>query len=153
MTIPTTADDRSPADRAQARSRERAVSRIFKGVVVAGVGWAGLMAVPVADFLFGASQTLQEAWAIGARAFVWLGVLVAASGGTHLWRFGRRRGVLAFASFAAAAAGGLLAVAEQFETWFLDTHVLRGLDVWGLAGAIVFIVLGSLLLRGGAQQR
>ena len=43
-------------------------------------------------------------------------------------------------------------VAEQFETWFLDTHVLHGLDIWGLAGAGLFCVLGSVLLRLDAQR-
>jgi len=153
MTLPIATDNPSSSqDLDRVRSRERAVSRIFKGVVVAGIGWLSMIAVPVADFVFGASQVVQEVWSIGARSLVWLGFFVAASAGTHLLRFGGRRGALAFASFAAAGACGLLAVAEQFETWFLDTHVLHGLDIWGLAGAGLFFVLGSVLLVLDAQR-
>jgi hypothetical protein len=148
MTAPSEADDRSSVAVDRVRSRERAVSRGFRGVVTAGVGWLGVMAVPVADAVLGAGQTLQEVWSIGARSLVWIGVLVAASAGTHLLRYGGRRGAMAFASFAAAGACGLVAVAEQFETWFLDSSLLRGLDTWALAGAIFFIILGALLLGG-----
>lgn len=148
MTTPSEADDRSSVAVDRVRSRERAVTRVFRGVVTAGVGWLGMMAVPVADAVLGAGQTLQEVWSIGGRSLVWIGVLVAASAGTHLLRYGGRRGAIAFASFAAAGACGLVAVAEQFETWFLDSSLLHGLDTWGLAGAIFFIVLGALLLGG-----
>jgi hypothetical protein len=79
--------------------------------------------------------------------------LVAATAGTHLLRFGGRRGVLAFASFAAASGCGLLAVAEQFETWFPGTHGLRGLDAWGLAGAGVLGMLGWVLFRSDKPTR
>jgi hypothetical protein len=152
-TIPIAPDDFSSSrDLDRVRSRERAVSRIFKGFVVAGIGWLGVIAVPVADFVFGASQVVQEVWSIVARSVVWVGFFVAASAGTHLLRFGGRRGALAFASFAAAGACGLLAVAEQFETWFLDTHVLQGLDIWGLGGAGLFGVLGWVLLKLDAQR-
>jgi hypothetical protein len=153
MTLPIVTDNSSSSrhlDRVQ--SRERAVSRIFKGVVVAGIGWLGLVGAEVADFVFGASQTVQEVWHIVARSLMWLGFFVAASAGTHLLRFGGRRGALAFASFAAAGACGLLAVAEQFETWFLDTHVLQGLDIWGLAGVVLFSVLGAVLLGLDARR-
>ena len=145
MTVPTRTGE-SGAEVDRVRSRERAVSRVFKGVVLSGIGWAGVMAVPIADFVFGASQPLQEVWSIAARSLFWLGFVVAATAVPHLIRYGGRRGRLAFASFAGAGACGLLAVAEQFETWFLDSHVLQGLDTLGLAGAILFIVIGFLLL-------
>lgn len=145
MTLPmSTGEPGTEAERV--RSREHAVSRIFKGVVVSGIGGVGMMAVPLADFVLGASQPLQEIWSITARSLFWLGFVVAATALPHLIRYGGRRGRLAFASFAGAGACGLLAVAEQFETWFLDSQVLRGLDIVGLAGAILFIVIGSLLL-------
>lgn len=149
MTIHSIAEARSSVGLERVRSRERAVSRIVKGVIVAGVGWLGLIA---GELALGFSQFAQQVSSVGARSLVWLGLLVAASAGTHLLRFGGRRGVLAFASFAAASACGLLAVAEQFETWFLDTHSLRGLDVWGLAGAGVFGVLGWVLFRSDSQR-
>ena len=149
MTLPSTADDNSSTKMDRVRSRERAVSRVFKGVVVSGIGWvANIMTTAVLEFVFGASQSVQEVWAIGARSLMWLGFFVAASAGTHLLRFGGRRGQWAFASVAAAGACGLLAVAEQFETWFLDTHYLRGLDVWGLAGVVLFFGLAMVLLKG-----
>ena len=151
MTLPSTVDESASRDLERVRSRERAVSRVFKGVVVSVVGWVGVMAVPIADFVFGASQFTQEVWSIAARSLVWLGLFVAASAGTHLMRFGGRRGKLAFASIAAAGGCGLVAVAEQFETWFLDTDLLRGLDVWGLAGAVFFFGLAMMLLRGSDQ--
>jgi hypothetical protein len=135
MTLPSSVDESPFRELERVQSRQRAVSRIYKGIGVSAVGWFGLVGVPVADFLFGASQFTQEAWSIAARSLVWLGVFVAASAGTHLLRFGGRRGKLAFASLAAAGGCGLVAVAEQFEAWFLDTQLLRGLDVWGLAGA------------------
>lgn len=145
MTVLTRTEESREVDRV--RSRERAVNRVFKGVVVSGIGWiASFIAVPVAESVFGASQPLQEVWAIGGRSLFWLGFFVAASAATHLIRWGGRRGVLAFASFAGAGACGLLAVAEQFETWFLGSEVLRGLDRLGLAGAVLFIVVGFLLL-------
>lgn len=117
MTAPSEADDHSSVEVGRVRSRERAVSRAFRGVVTAGIGWLGMMAVPVAEAVLGIGQTLQEVWSIGARSLVWIAFLVAASAGTHLLRYGGRRGALAFASFAAAGACGLVAVAEQFETW------------------------------------
>lgn len=146
MTIPTAASNRAGTDLDRIQSRERAVSRVLKGVIVTGIGWAGIIAVPVADFIFGLSQPAQEVLSIGARSLVWIGLLVAATAGTHLLRFGGRRGVLAFGSFAGAGAFGLLAVAEQLETWFLDTHVLTGLDRWSLAGAVILFLAGWMLL-------
>ena len=143
-------EDQPLAKSERVPSRDRAVSRVVKGVVVGAIGWTGLIAVPVADFLFGASQTFQELLSIGSRSLVWLGVFIAASAGTHLLRFGGRRGVMAFASFAAAGVCGLIAVGEQLETWFLDTDFLSGLDLWGLVGAVVFIFLGLSLLRESA---
>ena len=152
-TLPSTADHNSSMELDRVRSRERAVSRVFKGVVVSGIGWvANIMTTAVLEFVFGASQSVQEVWAIGARSLMWLGFFVAASAGTHLLRFGGRRGQWAFASVAAAGACGLLAVAEQFETWFLDTHYLRGLDVWGLAGVVLFMVLAGILIGGDAVR-
>ena len=151
MALPSTVEESPPRDLERVRSRERAVTRITRGVGVSVVGWLGIVAVPVADFVFGASQFTQEVWSIAARSLVWVGVFVAASAGTHLLRFGGRRGKLAFASLAAAGGCGMVAVAEQFEAWFLDTEFLRGLDLWGLAGALVFFVLGMVLLRGDAQ--
>jgi hypothetical protein len=82
-----------------------------------------------------------------------VGVFVAASAGTHLLRFGGRRGKLAFASLAAAGGCGMVAVAEQYERWFLDTQFLRGLDVWGLAGALIFFVLIMVLLLSDARDK
>lgn len=83
---------------------------------------------------------------------MWLGFFAAASAGTHLLRFGTRRGVLAFASFAVAGACGLLAVAEHVETWFPDSHILRGWDIWAVVGAAILGVLGGVLLGGGVQS-
>lgn len=153
MTIPSTVDDRSSVLDG-IRSRKRAVSGIYKGYIAWGIGMVGLIAsTPVVESVFGASQFVERMWSIGARSLVWLGFLIAATAGIrHLRRFGGRRGVLAFASFAAAGACGLLAVAEQIETLFLDTQILRGLDIWGLAGVGVFGVLGGWLLRPGAQS-
>jgi len=152
MTLPSTVGDSASMELDRARSRERAVRRVFTGVVMAGIGSVATIATTAGfEFVFGASQFVQEVWAIGARSLVWLGFFVAASAGTHLLRFGGQRGRLAFASVAAAGACGLLAVAEQCETWFLDTHYLRGLDTWGLAGVVVFMVLGAVLMRGDAQ--
>ena len=144
-------NDSASRDLDRVRSRERAVSRIFKGAVVSVVGWLGVVAVPVADFLFGVSQVTQEVLSLAARSAVWLGLLVAASAGTHLLRFGGRRGKLAFASLAAAGGCGMVAVAEQLETWFLDSQLLRGLDTWALAGAVFFFVLAMILLSGGPR--
>ena len=150
-TLPTTTDDTSSMELDHARSRERAVSRVFTGVVTSGIGWVATFATTaVLEFVFDASQSFQEVWSIGARSLLWLGFFIAATAGTHLLRFGGRRGQLAFASVAAAGGCGLLAVAEQFETWFLDTHYLRGLDVWGLAGVALFMVLAGVLLGGDA---
>lgn len=147
--IPNTADDRSSVGLDRVRSRQRAVSRVFKGYVTAATGLVGLLVTtPVIESVLGASQSVERVWSIGARSLVWIGFLIAASAVTHLRRFGGRRGVLAFASFAAAGACGLLATAEQFESWFLNTHVLHGLDIWGLAGVLFFGVLGAVLLRG-----
>lgn len=101
----------------------------------------------MAEAVLGVGQTLQKVWSIGARSLVWVGVLVAASAGIHLLRYGGRPGASAFASVAAAAACGLVAVAEPFEIWFLDSSLLRRLDTWALAGVVFFIVLGGLLLR------
>jgi len=151
VTLPRTVQESPSSDLERVRSRERAVSRVSKGVGVSVVGWLGMVAVPVADFVFGASQLTQEVWSIAARSAVWLGIFVAASAGTHILRFGGKRGKLAFASLAAAGGCGMLAVAEQFETWFLDTQFLRGLDVWGLAGALVFFVLAIALLTADTQ--
>lgn len=148
MALPSTVEESPPRDIERVQSRERAVSRITKGVWVSMTGWVGVVAVPIGDFVFGASQLTQEVWSIAARSLVWLGVFVAVSAGTHLLRFGGRRGKLAFASLGAAGGCGIVAVAEQFETWFLDTQILRGLDVWGLAGALVFFVLAMVLLTG-----
>ncbi|MGH7577468.1 MAG: hypothetical protein ACREM1_20380 [Longimicrobiales bacterium] len=141
-------NDRSSVNLDRVRSRERAVSRAFKGIVTAAIGWvANLAETPIGEGIFGAGRLVQEVWAITGRSLFWLGLLVAASAGIqHLRRFGGRRGFLAFASFGAAGACGLLAVAEQFETWFLDTHALQGLDIWGLAGVGIFGVLGGVLL-------
>ena len=152
MTLPRTTDENPSVELDRVRSRERAVRRVFTGVVMAGIGSvANIATTAVLEFVFGASQSVQEVWATGARSLVWLGFFVAASAGTHLLRFGGRRGPLAFASVAAAGVCGLLAVAEQFETWFLDTHILRGLDRWGLAGACIFIVLAVILLTLDAR--
>lgn len=149
MTLPSTTNDISSRELDRVQSRDRAVRRVFTGVVISGIGWVSNIATTVVlEFVFGASQSFQELWAVGARALVWLGFFVAATAGTHLLRFGGRRGQLAFASVAAAGGCGLLAVAEQFETWFLDTEYLRGLDVWGLAGAVVFMVLAAVLING-----
>ena len=153
MTLPSTASDRSSMELDRGRSREGAVRRVFTGVVMVGIGSvANVATTAVLEFLFGASQSFQEAWAIGARSLMWLGFFVAATAGTHLRRFGGRRGLWAFASVAAAGACGLLAVAEQFETWFLDTHYLSGLDIWGLAGVVLFMVLAVVLLGGDAAR-
>ncbi len=152
MTLPSTVDESTSRDLERVRSRERAVSRVFKGVVVSGIGWiANIATTPVLEFVFDASQSIQEVWAIAARSLMWFGFFIAASAGTHLMKFGGRRGKLAFASIAAAGGCGLVAVAEQFETWFLDTHLLRGLDGWGLAGAVFFFGLAMMLLRGSHQ--
>ncbi len=151
MTLPSPLDESPSRDPEGVQSRERAVNRISKGVGVSVIGWLGMVAVPVVDFVFGASQFTQEVGSIAARSLVWLGVFVAASAGTHLLRFGGRRGKLAFASLSAAAGCGLIAVAEQFETWFLDTQFLRGLDLWGLAGAVIFFALAMILLQGDRQ--
>lgn len=145
--------DRSPqTDLERFRSRESAVRRIIKGVWVSLAGWFGVVAVPIADFVFGAGQLTQEVWSIAARSLVWLGVFVAASAGTHLLRYGGKRGKLAFASLLSASGCGLVAVAEQFESWFLKTEFLRGLDVWGLAGAALFFGLAMFLLRDRPQE-
>lgn len=150
MTLPTTGDRDSSTELERVRSRERAVRRVFSGVVMGGVGFVASIATDVVlDFVFGAGQSIQEVWAIGARSLTWFGFFVAASAGTHLLRFGGRRGQLAFASLAAAGGCGMVAVAEQFETWFLDTHVLRGMDTWALAGVVFFVVLAAVLFRNG----
>ena len=152
-TQPSTVDDGSSMEVDRVRSRERAVRRVFTGVVMAGIGSvANIATTAVLEFVFGAGQAVQDVWAIGARSLVWLGFFVAASAGTHLLRFGGRRGLLAFTSVAAAGACGLLAVAEQLETWFLDTHYLRGLDVWGLSGVVLFMVLAAVLLNTDAKR-
>ena len=149
MTIPDTVDDGSSVALDRARSRERAVTRVFTGFVTTVTGWIGTVATtPVLEAIFGASQRFQEVWSIGARSLFWVGVLIAATGGTHLLRFGGRRGVLAFGCFAAAGAVGLVAVAEQFETWFLETRVLSRFDEPALYTAMALIVLGIVLLRG-----
>lgn len=157
MTVPATTDDHAsvaPDPHAsvaldRTRSRERAVRRVFSGFVTATAGWVATMATtPILEAIFGASQRFQEIWSIGARSLVWVGVLIAATAGTHLLRFGGRRGVLAFVSFAAAGACGLVAVAEQFETWFLTTRILSRFDELALYTATALIVLGIWLLRG-----
>lgn len=150
MTLATTADGGSSRELDRVRSRERAVRRMFAGVVMAGVGFvANIATTLVLEFVFGAGQSVQEVWAIGARSLTWLGFFVAASAGTHLLRYGGRRGQLAFASLAAAGGCGMVAVAEQFETWFLDTQFLRGWDTWALVGVVIFVVLAVGLLQGG----
>lgn len=150
MNLPTTVDRGSSTELDRVRSRERAVRRGLAGVVMVGVGSvASIATTMVLEFVFGAGQSVQEVWAIGARSLTWLGFFVAASAGTHLLRFGGRRGQLAFASLAAAGGCGMVAVAEQFETWFLDTHVLRGMDTWALVGVVFFVVLAAVLLQGG----
>lgn len=153
MTMPTTADARSSRDLDLARSRKRAVNRVFTGYVVTCVGWLGNVAsTPILEGLLGVSQFPERVWAIGARSLFWLGILIAASGGTHLLRFGGRRGVIAFTSFAAAGACGLVALAEQFETWFLDTRVLSRLDEPAAYTALILVVVGGLLLRSTAGE-
>ncbi len=151
MTLPSLVEESPSRDLERIESRERAVSRITKGVWVSVIGAVGVATVPIADFVFGAGQLTQEVWSIAARSLVWLGVFVAASAGTHLLRFGGKRGKLAFASLAAAGGCGIVAVAEQFETWFLETQFLRGFDVWCLAGALVFFVLAMVLLQGDSR--
>jgi hypothetical protein len=67
MTLPSTADDSSSRELARVRSRERAVRRAFTGVVMSGIGWvANIATMAVLEFGFGASEAVQEVWAICA---------------------------------------------------------------------------------------
>ena len=69
-------------DLERVRSRERAVSRVFKGMGVSVVGWLGVLADPVVDSVFGAGEFTQEV--------VPIAVLCAGDDSPDAWGFGER---------------------------------------------------------------
>ena len=155
--IPTD-DPAIPTELALVASRERAVSRIFKGVVLSVAGWGTMVGVLISEFL-GVGDFVQQLAQFGAASLIWIGLFVMGSATPHLRRFGGKFSGISLACFAGMGAGGLLAAAEMFETSFLGTGYLTGLDNWGLAGVVFFAVLGWIFLEvdrrsdGEAEQR
>lgn len=129
------------------RSRERAVRRIYKGVMTGLAGMVTMAGLVVADLSGLGAVGLQRIAQFGGALLIWTGCIVVASATPHLMRVGGRASTLALASFAGMGLCGLVAVAEMFETYFLDSHVLQGYDRWGLLGAVAFALAGGMLMN------
>ncbi|HIE61434.1 MAG TPA: hypothetical protein EYQ02_07230 [Microbacterium sp.] len=133
-------------------SRERAVNRIFKGVVLTGAGWTAMVALLVADVI-GVGELAQQVVQFGAASLIWIGLFVMASATPHLKRFGGKLSAMSLGAFAGMGASGLLAAAEMFETSFLGTGFLTGLDRWGLVGVVFFALLGWIFMEVDRRGR
>lgn len=150
MSEPSPSEDPQPGQ-AVTTSRERAVTRLTRGTAAIYAGGASLFAVLLAD-VFGLGGIGVQVAQVGSASLIWLGCILMISGVPHLVRFGTRRGILALSSFGAAGVIGLVAVAEMFESFFLDSTVLQGLDRWALAIAVVLVLFGGFLLSLGTAQ-
>ena len=143
-------DTPSPKDEATqvdaSESRGVAVQRLARGTTAVYGGAAGFAGGVIAD-LAGVGGAAVQVVQFGAALLIWLGCVMMATGVPHLMRFGTRRSVAALLSFAVAGVTGLVAVAEMFESFFLDSAVLAGLDEWALLSAVILVVLGGVLLN------
>jgi len=143
----------SSTDLALLASRERAVSRIFKGVVLTGAGWTAMVGLLVADLIGVGGEFVQQVVQFGAASSIWIGMFVMASATPHLKRFGGKLSAMSLAAFAGMGASGLLAAAEMFETSFLGTGFLTGLDRLGLVGVVLFALLGWIFMEVDRRGR
>ena len=125
-------------------SRERAVSRVSKGVLAIYGGTATMIAVVLANGLGSTAQLIGQA---ASTLLLSSGCILVASAAPHLAKFGGRLGAMSFASFAAAGISGAVALAEMFTTYVLGSSALQSWDEPATWATGAFSLMGIALLK------